>query len=744
MCDADTVPSTWGPAVDATPHPRVGDDAEGRAKQTESSGRWHSTVESRNSATTATSGASAEEALAASSRTHRRAVVATPPRHKERGPRRAVTRTSCGDLFCVAAFFVVAIATMVTPARGQEFVSYTGTSCVSTDPGSQATCFLLEHPGDDGESEDGDEGDEDAAIRSACWTYCRDEQNAAGELEASFAAADNATRTLTCCCALTCSCLLDDPQDTLLAVSTRIGRPPPCFGGGNTDPDEPGEDDEPGSGDDDPPGDDVDDNGDRTEDPPLDPAYDVLSDTTCAATSALHCWYDETLATPLACSDLCFSEETSARYGTNVTAAVTRVGVNPYSGRGEFGCCCYDDCECVADEVFPDSYETTTVIVRDEAAIPYQCRLGIEIGDDPDPIRYYARVDCGDVGSSARGIRVTYDETASPSTKWADACWGACDAVYAPEYGRVVAALAVPSEGACWCYAECGCLEYIPHVPDTTTGIEGRYLALDNTLDVIDCDAVNDDDPNQGGDDPPIGDVPFEDLDALYWGSVGLECGTEHIPAEDKLCFYDMQYYEDGDLPIWRYQCWAYCAHWYAASFGGALAAAYGDPSEGECCCVTACPCFATTREPDTVIALAPDWHLKDAGGSSLVSRNATDDDGLLPPSDNGTTTTPVLPLMCPTNEQGKKKKKRLAPGVDTSDLWWIVLIAIMGAVAITFFLLVEEVDKHRRQKHAEARRSGTQVAKPEGWVDDDDDDDDAPLPPPSRASASTPNRMCS
>ena len=247
-----------------------------------------------------------------------------------------------------------------------------------------------------------------------------------------------------------------------------------------------------------------------------------------------------------------------------------------------------------------------------------------------------------------------------------DWCWEAC---YAAMDDDLLASRIDFNTSVCSCHDACSCLEATPGDATVQLSILNDILKAD----IDDCDA----------DLEFIGDDLY---DSLYASYDDVACDT----TESRVCFYvgldKNRQQQQKDPKLQRYDCYAYCANWVAPFFDGILDAAYVDAENSECCCLTNCDCLRPGQPNTFLLALAND------GPSSFVN---TTNSSLLRQRNNA----PTIDTCSDSSSSKKNNKQQIAPGLYTSDLWWIILICVVSLFAIAFFVRVEEGDKHRRQK---------------------------------------------
>mmetsp|Transcript_7572 Transcript_7572/g.23389 ORF Transcript_7572/g.23389 Transcript_7572/m.23389 type:complete len:520 (-) Transcript_7572:238-1797(-) len=237
-------------------------------------------------------------------------------------------------------------------------------------------------------------------------------------------------------------------------------------------------------------------------------------------------------------------------------------------------------------------------------------------------------------------------------------CWDECAA-----RGTHFVAASV-NDTRCDCLTECSCLEV-----QLTSGNQ-VHLSAASEEQPPDCEA---------------GLTVFDaSLYAQYESYAGVQCSDA---SPKRTCLFDLDYSTTRDPVVHRYECFAFCAQFYQPFFR--LDAAYGDPQLRECCCVEECDCFQAPSDDTGSAVLA------------LAFNNAS------------------RPQTC-SSSRGNNKKSQLAPGLDASDVWWVVVLCVVGFVAVAFFVKVEEIDKLRRRRADEK----VQAAKPDPRKHHDDDDE--------------------
>jgi len=321
-------------------------------------------------------------------------------------------------------------------------------------------------------------------------------------------------------------------------------------------------------------------------------------------------------------------------------------------------CACYDECSCY-DEVFPAV--GSVLAVDSTRGPPFWCFEAFKVLNTTT--LFYEDVTCG----NAPVLTLTpadFNGTLSDD-EFRSYCDSNCQTALGGEQANATYANATH----CECYRSCECLET-------------RQSDVTNSLNVIAPAPPN----VPFGVPPPDCEADLQPVDAALYDQYepyeDVTCGDD--VSENRLCFFALEYSSDGDRDFHRFQCFAYCANWFAP-IHGSLDASYGDTRNRECCCVSKCSCFSRPALDGSVVLLA----LANTGPTLTdVASNATDDSLSSRPPD------------CPAlSAHSSSTKKRVAPGLDTSDIWWIVLLCVVSLVAVAFVVRVEKIDKYRRRR---------------------------------------------
>lgn len=335
-------------------------------------------------------------------------------------------------------------------------------------------------------------------------------------------------------------------------------------------------------------------------------------------------------------------------------------------------CCCYLECDCLRADAL-------SVLARPQGHTVGDCLVLAEdpvIVESPESESFvaYRNAECGYSESrlNITGHGSVLAASSTTATEFvADSqvqrrCFESCQADAAAN-GTELAAATLSSDGTCTCLNTCECLvsgesDSISLVPSNIDAFQcvEVYTADDDAFFIFNDTTVIIED----ADNDSVAILP--DDAAEYEKKFDTFSHISCYSGENRLCFYNLDYAEDASDWVKRYECWSWCYNGdYAATYGN-LAAAFGQIDNSECCCVSRCDCFEKQPSSRSLLSLARNisevpGHCEEANGDS-----------------------------------NNKKKRRVGP-IDRSDIWWIVLIAIVAFVGVGFFIAVEEIDKSRR-----------------------------------------------